>query len=136
MADEDVTVIKHTAAVVPVPATLEVEPADLFDEDYEAPPAKPPFKGSLNNRPPVDRESISPRPAAGTPPPPSVIVTHPPPVNHGDALTHDVSPTPEETRPVVRSLLPPGTIQVSIGTLIICALGLIVLVLLGVLLAR
>ena len=136
MAEEDVTVIKHTVAAVPVPPTLELEPADLFDEDYEAPPAKPPFKGSLDDRPAVKRESISPRPAAGTPPPPSVIVSHPPSNSHGDMLAHDISQTPEETRPVVRSLLPAGMIQVSIGTLIIGALGLVVLVLLGVLLAR
>ncbi len=110
----------------PAPPIREVEPSDLFDEDFEPPPSRPVVH--------PDHVSVAPRPAAGTPAPPSVIVTHPPPSMHDIVLSHAVASIPEETRPALRSMRPAGTIQVSIGTLIIGALTLVVLVLLVVLL--
>jgi hypothetical protein len=51
-----------------------------------------------------------------------------------EVLAHAVASIPEETRPALRSMRPAGTIQMSIGTLVIGALTLVVLVLLVVLL--
>lgn len=124
-----------TSPVAPLPLVPEVEPAELFDEDFEPPPPTPSstFSSQVHS---AERDAVIPRPAAGTPAPPSVIITHRPPSMHDDALAHAVSPTPEETRPAIRSIRPPGTIQIGIGTLIIGALALVVLVLLVVLLLR
>ncbi len=113
----------------PAPAIREVEPADLFDEDFEPVPSRP---VAANHS--AAHVSVAPRPAAGTPAPPSVIVSHPPPSMADIALSHAVASVPEETRPALRSMRPPGTIQVTIGTLVIGALTLVVLVLLVVLL--
>jgi len=63
-------------------------------------------------------------------------VTQPPPSMPEIVLAHAIPHIPEETRPAVRSLRAPGTIQISLGALIIGALGLIVLVLFAVLLLR
>jgi len=112
------------------PIIREVEPADLFDEDFEPPPSKP-VAANLRG---ADHVSVAPRPAAGTPAPPSVIVSHPPPSMAEIVLSHAVASVPEETRPALRSMRPAGTIQISIGTLVIGALTLVVLVLLVVLL--
>ncbi len=115
-------------------ASPEVEPADLFDEDEEqAGPAKAVGYASAHD-PPSTPESLRPRPAAGTPAPPSVVVSQPQvPI---DALGHLIQPRPELTHPALRSLRAPGTVQISIGSLIVGALALVVLVLLAVLLLR
>jgi hypothetical protein len=119
-------------ARAPLPIVPAVEPSDLFDEDYE-PPTSQPAAQEVGS---TARDSVSPRPAAGTPVPPSVIITYPPPSMPEEALAHAVSPIPEETHPALRSIRPPGTIQVSIGTLVIGALAIVVLVLGAVLLLR
>ena len=109
-----------------------VEPAELFDEDDEQPLLAARAAGYAGAHGPPD--STHPRPAAGTPAPPSVIVSQPQvPI---DALGHLIQPHSELTSPAVRSLRPPGTVQISIGTLIVGALALVVLVLLAVLLLR
>jgi hypothetical protein len=114
-------------ARAPLPIVPAVEPAELFDEDYE-----PPTSGPVVHAHSTDHDA--PRPAAGTPAPPSVIITHPPPSLAEEALAHAVSPIPEETHPALRSIRPPGTVQVSVGTLVIGALMIVVLVLGAVLL--
>ena len=146
--DDTVTIVARAAPAIPpsppafpapAPAPLplipEVEPAELFDEDFEPASSAP----STASHPAVhapQSASSPPRPAAGTPAPPSVIITHRPPSMIEEVLAHAVAQLPEETRPALRSIHPPGTIQMSIGTLIIGALGLVVLVLLVVLLLR
>jgi hypothetical protein len=113
-------------------ALPEVEPAELFDEDDEQPLLAARAAGYAGAHGPPD--SVHPRPAAGTPAPASVIVSQPQvPI---DALGHLIQPHSELTSPAVRSLRPPGTVQISVGTLIVGALALVVLVLLAVLLLR
>jgi hypothetical protein len=119
----------------PIPLIPEVEPSDLFDEDFEPPPAKPIATTSSVSRS-TELDSLLPRPAAGTPAPPSVIISHPPPSIPEAPAAQSVLSMPEETRPALRSIRVPGTIQVSIGSLFIGALLLVVLVLLAVLLLR
>lgn len=148
LEDDTVTIVAKVSPVVPIappvipappvtelPVVPEVEPAELFDEDFEPPPPTPTTASPARGRS-TELDSVVPRPAAGTPAPPSVIITHPPPNPHEAALAHAVAPMPEETRPAIRSIRPPGMIQVSIGTLVIGALALVVLVLLVVLLLR
>jgi len=114
------------------PPPPEVEPSDLFDEDYEAPPSAPQVGTKASDA--VVQGTL--RPAAGTPAGPSVIVTHRPPSMHDELLSHAIPHLAEETRPALRSLRAPGTVQVSVGALIIGALAIIVVMLLVVLLLR
>jgi hypothetical protein len=115
-----------------IPPPPEVEPSDLFDEDFEAPPPAPPVGTKASD----DLSQGSLRPAAGTPAGPSVIVTHRPPSMHDELLSQAIPHIAEETRPALRSLRAPGTVQVSIGALIIGALIIIVVMLFVVLLLR
>jgi hypothetical protein len=53
-----------------------------------------------------------------------------------DALGHAVQAHSELTRPALRTIRPPGTVQISIATLIVGAMTLVVLVLAAVLVLR
>ena len=55
---------------------------------------------------------------------------------HDELLSQAIPHIAEETRPALRSLRAPGTVQVSVGALIIGALAIIVVMLLVVLLLR
>lgn len=109
------------------------EPRELFDEDDDFLPARAKDYAGAHG-PPNTAEGALPRPAAGTPAPPSVIVAQRQ-VNMDGLGRLPVAHT-ELTHPALRSLHPPGTIQISIATLIVGAMSLIVLVLAAVLLLR
>jgi hypothetical protein len=53
-----------------------------------------------------------------------------------DSLGRVIQPHTELTRPALRTIRPPGTVQISIATLIVGAMTLVVLVLTAVLLLR
>jgi hypothetical protein len=55
---------------------------------------------------------------------------------HDELLSQAIPHIAEETRPALRSLRAPGTVQVSIGALVIGALTIIVVMLFVVLLLR
>ena len=112
----------------------EGEPRELFDEDDDFLPARAKDYAGAHGPPPNTADSALPRPAAGTPAPPSVIVAQRQ-VNM-DGLGRLPVVHTELTHPALRSLRPPGTIQISIATLIVGAMSLIVLVLAAVLLLR
>lgn len=120
-----------TPVNVALPSSPESAVPPLYDAAEDAPDHAPPAAK-------IPSPVIAPRPAAGTPLPPTVIVSHPQPQVSLDALGHHALPmsNTDATRPALRSLHPPGTIQISIGALIIGALALVVLVLLVVLLLR
>jgi hypothetical protein len=109
------------------------EPRELLDEDEDFLPARARDYAGAHG-PPNTAEGSLPRPAAGTPAPPSVIVA-PRQVNM-DGLGRLPVVHTELTHPALRSFRPPGTIQISIATLIVGAMSLIVLVLAAVLLLR
>jgi len=109
------------------------EPRELFDEDDDFLPARAKDYAGAHG-PPNTADGAQPRPAAGTPAPPSVIVA-PRQVNM-DGLGRLPVVHTELTHPALRSLRPPGTIQISIATLIVGAMSLVVLVLAAVLLLR
>jgi len=113
---------------------LDGEPRELFDEDDDFLPPRAKDYAGAHGPPPNTADSALPRPAAGTPAPPSVIVAQRQ-VNM-DGLGRLPVVHTELTHPALRSLRPPGTIQISIATLIVGAMSLIVLVLAAVLLLR
>lgn len=124
------------SAAEPSPHRPPPEPQahDLFDEDDEPLPARARDYAGAHG-PPSSSDTARPRPAAGTPAPPSVIVSqqHHVPM---DSLGRVIQPHAELTRPALRTIRPPGTIQISIATLIVGAMTLIVIVLTAVLLLR
>ena len=109
------------------------QPQDLYDEDDEVPPARAASYASAHD-PPSARDTAHPRPAAGTPAPPTVIVAQQQvPM---DVVGNTVQAHTELTRPALRSIRPPGTVQISVGALIVGALAIVVMVLTAVLLLR
>jgi hypothetical protein len=129
-------VATHSAAAIhaPNPAPGAAHAHELFDEDDEPLPARAKDYAGAHG-PPSSPESVRPRPAAGTPAPPSVIIAtqHHVPM---DSLGRVIQPHTELTRPALRTIRPPGTVQISIATLIVGAMTLVVLVLTAVLLLR
>jgi len=111
--------------------TSDVDTRELMDEDEDFLPARAKDYAGAHG-PPATIEQ--PRPAAGTPAPPSVIVAQRQVTM--DGLGRLPAVHTELTHPAIRSLRPPGTIQISIATLIVGAMALVVLVLAAVLLLR
>jgi hypothetical protein len=133
------------AAVASAPAAhrpaADVGPNDLYDADDDALPARAKDYAGAHD-PPATPGANRPRPAAGTPLPPSVIIApHQQPITQQhhvpiDALGRVVQPHSELTHPALRTIRPPGTIQISIASLIVGAMTIIVIVLATVLLLR
>lgn len=139
--DEAITVLTPQMAA----ADLELEELDSDDlsaDDLSSNPGAVDANGQHPNR------RIKPRPAAGIP---AVVVSDPKtPPSRGveDALSSSANWTPsvvlqpdhhvtlETTQPAMRMQRQPGTVQLSVSTLVLGGLSLVLLVLLGVLLLR
>ncbi len=136
--DEAITVLTNRSSLATAVRAPE-RSNELLDEDDGT--SDPEASGSPSDRPVLP----TPRPAAGRPATRSSAPTKPP---TAPVLIPAAGPVPsivvdgghprrqDETQPAARVLRPPGTIQVSVSTLIVGALCLVLVVLLIVLLTR
>jgi len=118
---------------------IELPPPDSGSDVTRSPESPPEAASAAVATRPVLVRSARQKPAK-----PAALIAAPPP----PAATHAPRPVPtvvlrsepaamsELTSPAIRALRPRGTVQVSIGTLLIGALSLILLVLVAVLLVR
>ncbi len=111
----------------PDSGSLEAQPPQSIPEPPPTVPARPVLHRNARQKPPKPGALTAAQSETNTPAPPTVPTV---------MLRSEPAQMSELTSPAIRALRPRGTVQVSVGTLLIGALSLILLVLLAVLLVR